>query len=1659
MVGMGHKDCYVGDEAQAKRGILTLKYPIENGIVTNWDDMEQIWHHCFYNELRVAPEEHVTLIAESAFTPKANREKTTQIMFETFNAAGFYAATDCVLVLYASGRETGFVVDSGAGSTRCIPVYDGQAITSAASTIQMGGNDITDYLMKILIERGYAFTTTAEREIVRDVKEKLCYVAENFDNELRTAAESSALEKEYELPDGQVITFGDERFRAPEVLFQPSMIGLESYGLHEAVASSIKRCDVDIRRDLYSNIILAGGNTMFYDIETRLKKELEALVPASHKIKIIAPPERKYSVWIGGSILASLSTFQPMIISKQEYDENGPSIVHQKCTGRPVDASTENNNHSISTTEKEPEPEIKAQPITASVELAVEKPQEPPAHSLESRRRALEEAKVAVSAMKKQDISALRAIPNPQLAVERTMQAVCIMFGIKPDPKRTNSSFFDAAKKSLLLDESLFVSKMVNYNTEHIPRAVTTQLQPIYDDPMFRPEQTIRVSEVCALICVWVRAVYEYSQVNEDHNDSSVSKEEREEEENVDFLATATTQAVKNDDEKYMKEALSQGKKEWRRSKIMIVGEGRAGKTALANSILGRAYENLDSTIGINEFTCSIGYASVGGAANSNQGNEKGWTELKDQKKSKEYETAVASMIFDQKNGKMNSNGISGADVDEMMKKLKGGYMEGENPHGTGISLSASELKESMTNHGEHTSVPQGTALNAARNLTSGLQDALREKLQSKNATTGSNGTDNADGYKLQANSGKSAVLPPQSSPEIDTSLVMKYLGEQSAIESKFVISVFDFGGQSVFNVIHPFFLTRFGVYVITFNMEWLSSSTDPAIRDECIRYMSFWLNSVIIHTQTEKGEIAPIIFVGTRKDLIKTPAEHQAISTELYNIFSNSLAWSYVVENNGAEGPFGKADLCFFPVNNKLGNQDPTVQKLLLLVEETIDKSSYAHVERPLSWFQVLDNFKSKNVPYLEYSEVESIIVSCNIPKDRVPTLLRFFHEMGILMWHDEDTLRDIIVFDPIEYFVKPATIIICKHNPDKVDGIYHSMDIHRKVKKQFPKEFREMIQHGIVSEPLLLALLEDHSGNFKFIKQLMLKYGLLVPLILTQSEEYDFEGMPDNRKDEEEEYLYLAPALLPDNENNQNTLPSSSNPSHSFSFIFTPSKDLTQMPTITLDDCSKMGFLPSGLFEKLITKALTWSMNTSNYVSRGNLYNCYKNYAELAFGNQRFLMVADYSHHLITIHVVDGNNPVSIHDRLRDQIQEIISECLKSLKFISALKYQIGNDPHHHQQQPNNSLLIRLNQIRSLVEKKTALSINIPGGRNLLSSQEALQLYGPWLADFLSYNEFDLFISYRWGRYDSNFVKALFDRISLHSIDQSMRTAKIFLDVKRLQAGENFQMSIVHSLSKSLLIIPIVSSDALQRMITLQPTDEDNLLLEWICALELMKHCQQQQHQPHHKAGLSRLVKFMPVFFGTRSDENTTRNFFQENLLSELPITQPTACLEVAKRLLSQAGIVMSSEMMTATVKDIVTQVTKYLFLCAWESKNAHQLTIQAANKIVTNLNECLQQEQKQHQSSHSAQQPHHPEAGHNTPSVDNNHPPASSAASKDLSLNELKDLIKKEFGIESNNLQDVLKEALSNLSDEEQVACNACKNSKEKAHKIAEILELIH
>jgi actin beta/gamma 1 len=323
------REYYVGEEAMNLRGVLKLIYPIEHGVVNDWDAMEKVWHYTFHNDLRVNPSEHPVLLTEAPLNPAKNREKFSEILFETFNVPAMYVSMQAVLSLYASGRTTGLVVDAGDGVIHIVPIYEGFAISHAISRIDIAGRDITEYLRRLLRQRGHALTSSAEREIVRDIKERLCYVALDPEKELKLAEKVSGMEKQYTLPDGETITVGPERFLAPECFFNPGALGKEEQAMDEAIYNAIQMCDIDLRKELYQNIVLSGGSTMFPGLKERLHKELTELVPENVEIRIVAPPERRYSVWIGGSILSSLKTFQRLWVSRKEYQEQGASIIRR----------------------------------------------------------------------------------------------------------------------------------------------------------------------------------------------------------------------------------------------------------------------------------------------------------------------------------------------------------------------------------------------------------------------------------------------------------------------------------------------------------------------------------------------------------------------------------------------------------------------------------------------------------------------------------------------------------------------------------------------------------------------------------------------------------------------------------------------------------------------------------------------------------------------------------------------------------------------------------------------------------------------------------------------------------------------------------------------------------------------------------------------------------------------------------------------------------------------------------------------------------------------------------------------------------------------------------------------------------------------------------
>ena len=326
---------FIGSEA-LQNDLLIKTYPIENGLIRDWDAMEEVWVHAFYRSLCIQPEEHPVLLTEPPICPKANREKMTQIMFETFNTPAIYICSSSLLSLNGTGRVTGLVVETGHSASFSVPIWKNYSNPHAILRQDISGTQLTDYFTKSLTERNlYTSHSKSDRNMIRHIKEKFSFLLLDYKHDIK----STINECIYQLPDGNRVSLGDDLARIPETLFQPSLCSVYSdqfepnlLGVHESVYASINKCDNDIRKHLYNNIVLSGGNSLISGFRNRLEKEISLLSSHNNRIRVIAPKERKHLAWIGGASLASLSTFNSMWISKQEYDESGPSICNARTS-------------------------------------------------------------------------------------------------------------------------------------------------------------------------------------------------------------------------------------------------------------------------------------------------------------------------------------------------------------------------------------------------------------------------------------------------------------------------------------------------------------------------------------------------------------------------------------------------------------------------------------------------------------------------------------------------------------------------------------------------------------------------------------------------------------------------------------------------------------------------------------------------------------------------------------------------------------------------------------------------------------------------------------------------------------------------------------------------------------------------------------------------------------------------------------------------------------------------------------------------------------------------------------------------------------------------------------------------------------------------------
>uniref|UniRef100_A0A182IZW9 Uncharacterized protein n=1 Tax=Anopheles atroparvus TaxID=41427 RepID=A0A182IZW9_ANOAO len=294
-------------------------YPVQRGVPTDWDALESVWEYTLRDVLKVAPEDHKILLTDRPLSARASRERAVQIVFEKVGAPATFVSMQALLALYAAGRLSGTVVDVGEGLTSVVPVHKNIPVREAIVNVELAGCDMVDYLAGAL--------SLADREIAREVLHKVCSVSDDL------SKENTSTTFDYKASNGTCYAVGQERYHCGEALFNPAAIGRsQEKALPQLVVETLTSCKESQRKDLYANVILAGGSTMLGGFAERLQRELTSRVPATLRCKVVAPQNPMLSVWAGGCLVAQSPMFQQMWITKQEYEEFGAAIVHRKCS-------------------------------------------------------------------------------------------------------------------------------------------------------------------------------------------------------------------------------------------------------------------------------------------------------------------------------------------------------------------------------------------------------------------------------------------------------------------------------------------------------------------------------------------------------------------------------------------------------------------------------------------------------------------------------------------------------------------------------------------------------------------------------------------------------------------------------------------------------------------------------------------------------------------------------------------------------------------------------------------------------------------------------------------------------------------------------------------------------------------------------------------------------------------------------------------------------------------------------------------------------------------------------------------------------------------------------------------------------------------------------
>ena len=724
-----------------------------------------------------------------------------------------------------------------------------------------------------------------------------------------------------------------------------------------------------------------------------------------------------------------------------------------------------------------------------------------------------------------------------------------------------------------------------------------------------------------------------------------------------------------------------------------------------------------------------------------------------------------------------------------------------------------------------------------------------------------------------------------------------RWMSHVIRISNGISLSLVDFGGQVVLDIIHRLILTPYGVYVVVFRMDLLLNKKS---KEKSLDKLFFWLHSIATRN-AKSGIIPPVFLVGTHSDLID-PADHEMISmlitTRIQLKFPREVL--KLIENDY---------LCFFPISNRF--DDDVIVDLMTRVERVVTEADYVKAPRPLHWLNALDEMMATMKCFLTFEEACSVAIDSGLEKAAVKDFLSFLNEMGVVLWLDEEGLRNVIILDVMIFFVEPVSRVICINTVQLPESVINTKKLQEFCSTHHEIEWIQVKEKGIVGRQVMDAmLLYGTESILKLTKQektdlivhLMVKYGIIIDL--------------KHRANE----MYLVPPLLYGLIKIENSTNVKLNAKDLFSyscfFAFFVDPHFSSRRWVDKGVLLNYCYLPREFVMRLFVKAIILSFSSNCNLSIDDDLYIYGSRIRLYYENLWFQL--EYVSELNLIRLdIEGKSPLRIYYRVHELIEKCLEEFTGQLYFMSLLPLETASESKDKSISDEKFVLLNLEDIRAAY-LSTAHRINGKFLSRPLDHEYITKHFSAWLINTSTLQRYDVFISHRWyNSYDDSLSKRLFSKLGSAG-------AHVFYDEVRIKTGR-IQEEFGQALINSTVFVPIISSASLEKMKKgkFDPDVEDNVLVEWMLALELMRLKNQ-----------SRIRLIRPIFLGSRDDNGKVRDLFGEKVIHTLPKEKPTASINVVKRLLNFNNINFStSSLENRTVHSVVDEMSGYTGIRGWD------------------------------------------------------------------------------------------------------------------------------